>query len=266
MKEEIINEFTSIKGVDESRAKALYEAGYTSVKDLNDATAAELSEVCDITDQLAESIKSEVSLIYVDIDAVEGVEIAEIVEESAQEVVGTEKVEVEAEKEFEAEAGGRYEEYVEIEAFPTAELEPDPELLRLLKVRKKQKAKKPDFIQTDQHKKKRLKNYWRRPRGLHNKKRRYILGKGEMARVGYGSPAAVKGLHPSGFRDVLMSRVQDLDEMDPGTQAVRIARTVGQRKRMEIVNKARSLGLKILNPPVEMEDTVETASEEEEVQ
>jgi large subunit ribosomal protein L32e len=263
MEEEIINEFTSIKGVDESRAKALYEAGYTSVKDLNDATAAELSKVSDITDQLAESIKNEASLIYVDIDAVEGVEI---VEESALEVVGTEKVEVEAEKEFEAEAGEGDEENVEIEAFPTAELEPDPEFLRLLKVRKKQKAKKPNFIQTDQHKKKRLKNYWRRPRGLHNKKRRYILGKGEMARVGYGSPAAVKGLHPSGFRDVLMSRVQDLDEIDPGTQAVRIARTVGQRKRMEIINKARSLGLKILNPPVEMEETVETASEEEEVQ
>jgi large subunit ribosomal protein L32e len=263
MEEEIINEFTSIKGVDESRAKALYEAGYTSVKDLNDATAAELSKVSDITDQLAESIKNEASLIYVDIDAVEGVEI---VEESALEVVGTEKVEVEAEKEFEAEAGEGDEENVEIEALPTAELEPDPEFLRLLKVRKKQKAKKPNFIQTDQHKKKRLKNYWRRPRGLHNKKRRYILGKGEMARVGYGSPAAVKGLHPSGFRDVLMSRVQDLDEIDPGTQAVRIARTVGQRKRMEIINKARSLGLKILNPPVEMEETVETASEEEEVQ
>ena len=57
-----------------------------------------------------------------------------------------------------------------------------------------------------------------------------------------------------------MSRVQDLDELDPSTQAVRIARTVGQRKRMEIVNKARSLGLKILNPPVE------TAPMEEEVQ
>ena len=73
-----------------------------------------------------------------------------------------------------------------------------------------------------------------------------------MARVGYGSPVAVKGLHPSGFQDVLMSRVQDLDELDPSTQAVRIARTVGQRKRMDIVKKARSLGLKILNPPTEM--------------
>ncbi len=147
-----------------------------------------------------------------------------------------------------------------VEAIPVAELELDTEFQRLLKVRKKQKSKKPNFVQTDLHKKKRLKNYWRRPRGLQNKKRRHILGKGEMARVGYGSPVAVKGLHPSGFQDVLMSRVQDLDEMDPNTQAVRIARTVGQRKRMGIVKKARSLGLKILNPPTEI------APMEEEVQ
>ncbi len=254
MEEEIINEFTSIKGVGDSRAKALYEAGYTSIGDLNDATAEELSGVRGITDQLAERIKNEVSQIYKDI------EVGEAVEESTQEVVGTEKVEVEAEKEFEDQAGEGDEEDREIEAVPTAELELDPESQRLLKVRKKQKAKKPNFVQTDLHKKKRLKNCWRRPKGLHNKKRRYILGKSGMARVGYGSPVAVKGLHPSGFQDVLMSRVQDLDELDPSTQAVRIARTVGQRKRMEIVNKARSLGLKILNPPVE------TAPMEEEVQ
>jgi large subunit ribosomal protein L32e len=236
MEEEIINEFTSIKGVGESRAKALYEAGYTSVEDLNEATTEELSRVKGITDQLAERIKNEVSQIYEDIEA------GEAVEDSAQEVVGTAKVE--------AEEGD--EEGKEIEAIPIAELELDPESQRLLKVRKKQKAKKPNFVQTDLHKKKRLKNTWRRPKGLHNKKRRHILGKGEMARVGYGSPVAVKGLHPSGFQDVLMSRIQDLDELDPSTQAVRIARTVGQRKRMDIVKKARSLGLKILNPPTEM--------------
>jgi len=250
MEEEIINEFTSIKGVGESGAKALYEAGYTSVGDLNAATAEDLSRVNGITDQLAESIKNEVSLIFEDIEA------GETVEEDVQEVVGTAKVENVGNKDFEEEA----DEVVEVEPIPTPGLELDPESQRLLKVRKKQKAKKPNFVQTDLHKKKRLKNTWRRPKGLHNKKRRHILGKGEVARVGYGSPVAVKGLHPSGFQDVLMARVQDLDELDPSTQAVRIARTVGQRKRMEIVRKARSLGLKILNPPTEM------VSMEEEVQ
>ncbi|PPA80039.1 MAG: 50S ribosomal protein L32e [ANME-2 cluster archaeon HR1] len=144
-------------------------------------------------------------------------------------------------------------EVVEVEEEPTtiSRLTMDQESLRLLKVRKRQKQKKPVFLQTDHHKKKRLKKTWRRPRGLHNKKRRYILGKGQIVRVGFGSPVAVKGLHPSGFMDVLVSRIQDLENMDPDTQAVRISRTVGQRKRIEILKKAQTQGMKILNSPVE---------------
>ncbi len=232
MEDAIIEEFTSLKGVGESKAKALYEAGYTSFEDLNKATVEELSEVKGITEALAEQVLDEVSHFT-----------NEVNEEEAEEV----KVEEEVEEVEEAEAEE------ETKVVPTAELDMEPESKRLLNVRKRQKLKKPHFVQTDQHKKKKLKDVWRKPRGLHNKKRKYILGKGEMARPGYGSPAAVKGLHPSGFEEVLLSRAKDLDNVDPATQAIRIARTVGQRKRMDIVKKAQSLGLKILNPPYQEE-------------
>ena len=232
MEDAIIEEFTSLKGVGESKAKALYEAGYTSFEDLNKATVEELSEVKGITEALAEQVLDEVSHFT-----------NEVNEEEAEEV----KVEEEVEGVEEAEAEE------ETKVVPTAELDMEPESKRLLNVRKRQKLKKPHFVQTDQHKKKKLKDVWRKPRGLHNKKRKYILGKGEMARPGYGSPAAVKGLHPSGFEEVLLSRAKDLDNVDPATQAIRIARTVGQRKRMDIVKKAQSLGLKILNPPYQEE-------------
>lgn len=239
MEDAIIEEFTSLKGVGESKAKALYEAGYTSFEDLNKATVEELSGVKGITIPLAEQILDEVSHF---IDEVDGQEAGEVKADEVEEVEAEEEVE-------EAEAEEGVEEETEI--VPTAELEMEPESKRLLNVRKRQKLKKPHFVQTDQHKKKKLKDVWRKPRGLHNKKRKYILGKGEMARPGYGSPAAVKGLHPSGFEEVLLSRAQDLDNVDPATQAIRIARTVGQRKRLDIVKKAQSLGLKILNPPHE---------------
>lgn len=219
-KEEIINEFTSLKGVGESKAKALYEAGYESIEELADATVKELSKVKGITSTLAKGIKDQVS---------------EAVKDKSETVAEDKAAE-------------------EIIEVPTAELKMDPESLRLLKVRKKQKLKKPHFVQTDQHKLKRLKDTWRKPKGLHNKKRQYILGKGEMARPGYGSPTAVKGLHPSGFIEVLLDRIQDVDNIDPNTQAIRIARTVGQRKRLEILKKAKSMGLKILNPPLARRD------------
>ncbi len=236
MEDAIIEEFTSLKGVGESKAKALYEAGYTSFEDLNKATVEELSEVKGITEALAEQVLDEVSHFTDEVNAEEAEEVK--VEEELEEVE-----EAEAEEEFEEET----------KVVPTAELELEPGSKRLLNVRKRQKLKKPHFVQTDQHKKKKLKDVWRKPRGLHNKKRKYILGKGEMARPGYGSPAAVKGLHPSGFEEVLLSRAKDLDNVDPATQAIRIARTVGQRKRMDIVKKAQSLGLKILNPPYQEE-------------
>ena len=119
---------------------------------------------------------------------------------------------------------------------------------RLFKVRKVQKGKKPHFRRADGHKYKRLDENWRRPRGLQGKMRRGIKGKGAIAQVGYGSPAVVKGLHPSGYCDVLVNTVADLDNIDAAVEAVRIAAKVGGRKKAMIEAKASELGIKVLNP------------------
>jgi len=124
----------------------------------------------------------------------------------------------------------------------------DEEIKRLLNVRKKQKSKKPEFKQTDSHKKKKLADYWRRPDGIHNKTRYALKGKTPLVEAGYGSPAAVRGLHPSGFEEVLVRTPKDIEALKIGRQAARIARTVGSRKRAIIEKKAAELGLKILNP------------------
>jgi large subunit ribosomal protein L32e len=124
----------------------------------------------------------------------------------------------------------------------------DEETKRLLNVRKKQKSKKPEFKQTDSHKKKKLADYWRRPDGIHNKTRYAVKGKTPLVEAGYGSPAAVRGLHPSGFEEVLVRTPKDIEALKVGRQAARIARTVGSRKRAIIEKKAAELGLKILNP------------------
>ncbi len=124
----------------------------------------------------------------------------------------------------------------------------DEEMKRLLNVRKKQKSKKPEFKQTDSHKKKKLEDYWRKPDGIHNKTRYALKGKTPLVEAGYGSPAAVRGLHPSGFEEVLVRTPKDVEALKVGRQAARIARTVGSRKRAIIEKKAAELGLKILNP------------------
>jgi large subunit ribosomal protein L32e len=126
-------------------------------------------------------------------------------------------------------------------------IELDTETVRLLSIRKRQKSKKPVFKQTDSHKKKKLADYWRRPDGIHNKTRYHVKGKCPMVQAGYGSPSEVRGLHPSGFEEVLVYAPKDLSKVET-PQAVRIARTVGRRKRLEIEAKAKEIGLKILNP------------------
>jgi large subunit ribosomal protein L32e len=128
------------------------------------------------------------------------------------------------------------------------ELALDEESKRLFKVRKVQKGKKPEFKRTDSHKYKRLDSNWRRPRGLQGKQRRHIAAKGAIAQVGYGSPAAVKGLHPSGYAEVLVNTVSDVENVDASLEAIRIARTVGARKKALIEAKATEMGIKILNP------------------
>ncbi|MEM2597607.1 MAG: eL32 family ribosomal protein, partial [Thermofilum sp.] len=55
------------------------------------------------------------------------------------------------------------------------------------------------------------------------------------------------GLHPSGFEEVLVHNVKDLERIDPKRQAVRIAATVGRRKRAEILKRAEELGITVLN-------------------
>jgi len=80
--------------------------------------------------------------------------------------------------------------------------------------------------------------------------------------MGYKGPKVARFLHPSGYEEVIVYNVADLAGIDVNTQAVRIAHTVGKRKRAEIIAKAKELNLKILNLKLTAE-TEEEAEEEE---
>lgn len=135
-----------------------------------------------------------------------------------------------------------------VEGTSVPALDMDPESRRLFNVRKVQKGKKPQFKRTCSHKFKRLDDNWRRPRGSQGKQRRKYVAKGALAQVGYGSPAAVKGLHPSGYSDVLISSIAELELVDPSYEAIRIAGTIGAQKKALILAKAEEAGIKVLNP------------------
>jgi len=89
---------------------------------------------------------------------------------------------------------------------------------------------------------------WRYPRGRDNKARLQYKGKPPLVKIGYRSPKLVRYLHPSGRQEVLVYRPEDLYNIDPLTQAVRIAANVGGRKRLEIIKFAEKFGIRVLNP------------------
>jgi large subunit ribosomal protein L32e len=110
------------------------------------------------------------------------------------------------------------------------------------------KRKKPKFKRQESWRYKRVKENWRRPRGLDSKMRKKVKGWPPSPNKGYRSPRESRDLHPSGLREVRVMNVGDLDNVDPKSEAVRIGHRVGDRKRIEIINRAREMGIHVLNP------------------
>jgi large subunit ribosomal protein L32e len=125
------------------------------------------------------------------------------------------------------------------------------------------KHKKPKFRRQESWRYKRVPDKWRRPHGVDSKMRKKVKGWPASPTTGYRSPKKSRGLHPSGFVEVRVYAVEDLGGIDPELQAIRIAHTVGKRKRLEIVATAEERGIHILNSGKTREDIEETTEIDE---
>ena len=124
----------------------------------------------------------------------------------------------------------------------------DDETKANLSIRAAQMKKQPKFRRQEWYRYYRLaRTGWRKPKGMQSKQRLNMKYRTPMVRVGYGKIAAVRGLHPSGFEDILVNQPSDLDGLDPERQAIRIGAGVGNRKRANIHDRADDLGLRVLN-------------------
>ncbi|SDQ89558.1 50S ribosomal protein L32e [Natronobacterium texcoconense] len=221
-------ELEDISGVGESKADALREAGFESIEDVKEADQDDLAEADGVGNALAARIKADVG----DLEVSEETE-AEIEDEGVEEE--------------------EPEEDVETELQPRGLVDKTPELSeeeqRLLDRRKSEG--KPQFNRQDYHMKKRTPESWRRPRGQLSKQRKGVKGKGPKVSAGFRTPEEVRGKHPSGFEEVYVENTDDLEGVDGDREAVRIASSVGARKRERIEEQAEEQGVRVLNPTYE---------------
>src|SRR2546422_449722 len=117
-----------------------------------------------------------------------------------------------------------------------------------LRLRREIARRRPTFYRQEWFRHPRLGLKWRKPQGGQSKLRRHMGWRINVVSIGFRGPKSSRGLHPSGFREILVHAPSELKGVDPKTHAIRIAGTVGGRKRQRILEDANELGLRVLNP------------------
>jgi len=151
-----------------------------------------------------------------------------------------------------------------VEELPKIKPKISKEVKELLALRRALKSKKPDFRRQEWFRYVKLGTSWRRPRGRHSKMRRHFKRRPNVVSIGYGSPSSARFYHPSGFLEKLVHNVKELEDIDPKTHAVRIAHSVGAKKRFNIIEKADEEGIKVLNRGMMFEEEEEKKAPKEE--
>ncbi|KAL7773335.1 hypothetical protein CFE70_003299 [Pyrenophora teres f. teres 0-1] len=90
---------------------------------------------------------------------------------------------------------------------------------------------------------------WRKPKGIDNRVRRRFKGQAAMPKIGYGSNRKTRHMMPSGHKAFVVNNVADVDLllMHNSTFAAEIAHAVSARKRIDIIARAKQIGVKVTN-------------------
>jgi len=255
-KEEVIKDFTKIKGINKTKAELLYKNGFDSIEKLKKAKAKDLEKIEGITSVSAKNMIKQISAGTETKSTKPKTakkekpkEVQKKVEKkkpSPKEKTGKEE---EKPKEIEAEKKqGKFEPSKEKEEYKV-KIKPklSNEIKENLRIRKQIKDRTPEFLREEWFRYGKISKTWRKPDGLTSKMREHKKYRINVVRVGYRGPRNTRGLHSSGFEEVFVFNVNDLTKIDPIKQAARIGGSVGTKKRLDIQKKAQELDIRILN-------------------
>ena len=232
-KEAVLKEFEALKGVGKAKAKLLYDNGFDSMDTLKKAKLKDLTKLKGITEKNAKEIIGQLK----EKKEKPAKKTKELKEEKKDTEETNEKkihdVEIVEEKK------GVYK--------PKIKPQLDNKQKEQLVIRRQIKKRTPHFLRDEGFRYKRIPKNWRRPTGYTSKLRINLKYRPSKVRVGFRAPKIVRGLHPSGFEEVMIHTVKELETIDPKKQAVRIGGTVGTKKRLDIAKRAGELDIRVLN-------------------
>lgn len=112
------------------------------------------------------------------------------------------------------------------------------------------KKKMPKFRRQEAHVKARLsRSGWRKPRGVHSKMRRQRKGYNAIVKIGYRTPRLLRGRLRNGLLEVAITSPEELKNITKDQIAL-IPRTLGNRKRLAILQEAKKMKASISNFPM----------------
>ncbi len=239
-KKDLIKELTDIKGIGEAKAKAIVENGFDSVEKIKKAKKAEFTKISGITDNIADKIIKNYKSKEVTTKKQEK-------KEKEKPETETKKKEKEPKKETKEKPAEKPKEEKKKEIKKKKKPKLSSELKEEIEKRKEIKARSPKFLREEWFRYKRIKKNWRRPDGITSKMRINKKYRPSRVRIGFRGPKKTRGLHSSGFEEIMVFNSNDLEKLNPDTQAARIGSSVGTKKRMDIEKKAEKLDIRILN-------------------
>lgn len=245
-KDDVIQKLVSLKGIGQAKAEALVDEGYDTIKKIQSASIEELTKVKGINETVAQSIQSQLSM-KTSASKEKETENKEKPEKKPVKrpvASGSSKKPKSEPVESENESINEQEKAVYV---PKKKPILSDDIKKHLSLRKDIKKRTPEFLREEWFRYKRIPKNWRRPDGITSKMRRHYKYRPSVVRVGFRGPKKTRGLHASGFKEILVYRASDLDSINPETQAARIGGSVGTKKRLEIEKKAKELDIRLLN-------------------